>query len=426
LVFLPSYEKKNSFFFNFDFIHGFSFKVHGYENQNQHFYTKTVVAYTKVEIMMKTLYQRPGNLKFHLITWFSFILYETIILGLFMGKFLYLGDYIIHYAHSIALFYFHTHVVLYVTLRKRLIPVWTIPFVVLLEIVLYLLVLFVLDSIAARFPSIFGMGEVVIDKSYLLKYIWRALYFIGFSTGYYFLITFLKERERATTLEKQQLNQIIEQQKMEKELAKAQNAYLRAQINPHFLFNTLNFIYNKTRKTAPVAADAILTLSAMMRYAVETNEEKGHILIEEEIEQVYNLIHLHKLRQNQQIYFEVLVQQGVQKLSIIPLILITLAENIFKHGNLSLKNHPAFIKVYIFENTLYIETDNLINSIHNTSGLSKGLENIEKRLHTTYSTAAQFFYTTAGHNHFKTQVIIKLEALSVFALPADISENIDK
>lgn len=375
---------------------------------------------------MNTLYKRRVNLRSHLVTWSTFILYETVILGLFMGHFLYIGDYVIHYAHNIALFYFHAHVVLYITLRRKFIPVWTMPFVVVLEIVLYLLILYVIDSIAAKFPSVFGMGEVVIDRPYLLKYIWRALYFIGFSTGYYFLITFLKEKERATTLEKQQLNQIIEQQKIEKELTKAQNAYLRAQINPHFLFNTLNFIYNKTRKTAPVAADAILTLSAMMRYAVETSEEKGHIFIGEEIEQVHNLIHLHKLRQNEQIYFEVQVQQGVQKLGIIPLVLITLAENIFKHGNLSLKGHPALIRIYIMENILHIETDNLINSIHNTSGLSKGLENIEKRLHSTYLDAANFLYMTAAHNHFKTHVMIKLEALSVFALPAGASGGTDR
>lgn len=375
---------------------------------------------------MKTLYREQSNLKFHVIVWLTFIIYETVILGLFTGSFSYLGDYVIHYVHSIALFYFHAHVVLYWTLGRRFIAVWAIPFLVILEIVLYLLVLFVIDSIAAKFPLIFGMEEIVINKPYILQYIWRALYFIGFATGYYFLITFLKERARASALEKQQLNQIIEQQKMEKELSKAQNAYLRAQINPHFLFNTLNFIYNKTRKTAPVAADAILTLSAMMRYAVETSEEKGLIFIGEEVEQVHNLIHLHKLRQNQQIYFKVQVEDNTLKLNIIPLILITLAENIFKHGNLSLANHPAFIKIYVAKNILNVETDNLINAIHNASGLNKGLENIEKRLYNTYLNAASFHYTTTPHSHFSTHVKIKLEALNVFGLSVGVFEGIGK
>jgi hypothetical protein len=376
--------------------------------------------------MMRKIYWDQNNLKFHIIVWLSFIIYETVILGLFTGSFSYPADYVIHYAHNIALFYFHAHVVLYSTLGRRLIAIWIIPFLVVLEIIVYLLVLFAIDSVAAKFPLIFGMDEVIINKLYLIQYIWRALYFIGFATGYYFLITFLKERARATALERQQFNQIIEQQKIEKELTKAQNAYLRAQINPHFLFNTLNFIYNKTRKTSPIAADAILTLSAMMRYAVETSEDKGYIFIEEEIEQIHNLIHLHKLRQNQQVYFEIQAEHDVRKLSIIPLILITLVENIFKHGNLSLQNHIASIKIYIHEAALHIETDNLINAIHNASGLSKGLENIEKRLYHTYHEDASFQYATTSNNHFKTYIKIKLERLNGSISPLKISEGIGK
>ena len=376
--------------------------------------------------MIKTLFNERSDLKFHIIVWLSFIIYETVIVGLFTGGFLHIIDYVIHYALYIGLFYFHAHVVLYRILRKRFITVWILPLVVTLEIILYLVLLFLGEYIIAKSTTVSSTYAVSLERNFILRGTWRSLYFIGFSTGYYFLITFLKERDLTVALEKQRLHQIIEQQKIEEELTKAQNAYLRAQINPHFLFNTLNFIYNKTRKTAPIAADAILTLSAMMRYAVETNEDKGHIFLEDEIEQLHNLIHLHKLRQNQQIYFEVQVQDDTLKLSIIPLVLITLAENIFKHGNLSLKNHPAYLKTYIAENTLYIESDNLINAIHNSSGLSKGLENIEKRLYNTYFDGATFSYEKTSQNHFKTQVRIKLEALHVYALPLNISGDIDK
>lgn len=368
------------------------------------------------------LYIDRSSLRFHVIAWLCFIVYETVIMGLFTGGFLHIVDYIIHYALNIVLFYFHTHIVLYHILGKRSMTFWILPIVVTLEIFLYILLLFGGEYLIAEFTNVSNTSIYTgsFDQNFVLRATWRALYFIGFSTGYYFLITFLKERDRTVDLEKQRLHQIIEQQKIEKELTKAQNAYLRAQINPHFLFNTLNFIYNKTRKTAPVAADAILTLSAMMRYAVETNEDKGYIFLEEEIEQVHNLIHLHKLRQNQQIYFEIQVQENTRKLNIIPLVLITLVENIFKHGNLSLANHPAHLKTYVVENNLYIESDNLINAIHNSSGLNKGLENIEKRLYNTYFDDASFFYERTPQNHFKTQVKIKLEALNVYALPLNI------
>ncbi|MEH6304481.1 sensor histidine kinase [Olivibacter sp. CPCC 100613] len=296
------------------------------------------------------------------------------------------------------------------TLRSRLV-VLVLPFGVALEIIFYTLLYYLTDNIAAKFPELFGIEPLAISSSVILKIVWRSLYFIGFSTGYYFLVTLLKEKERTASLERQRLHQIIEQQKMEQELGKAQNAYLRAQINPHFLFNTLNFIYNKTRKSAPIAADAILTLSAMMRYAVESNEEKGYILIEEEIEQVHNLIHLHSLRQNDQIYFHVEVEERVRSISIIPLILITLVENIFKHGNLSLINHRGLLKVYIRNDRLFIETENLVNEIHNTSGLSKGLENIAKRLQYSYGDQAGFTYVKTPKNHFNTRVEISLAVL---------------
>lgn len=374
--------------------------------------------------MDKVIFNFLIKYKVHIIVWVSFIIYETVILGLVTGKFSKVASYIIHYALNISLFYFHAYFLARI-LKSRMIFL-VLPIGITLEIISYILLFYIMDNTAANFPEIFGIERVVLNRSLVLMVTWRSLYFIGFSTGYYFLITLLKERERTTVLERQQLTQVIQRQKMEKELAKAQNAYLRAQINPHFLFNTLNFIYNKTRKTAPMAADAILTLSAMMRYAVETNEDKGYTYIEEEIEQIHNLIHLHKLRQNQQIYFEVQVQDDTLKLNIIPLVLITLAENIFKHGNLSLINHPAYLKTYIVESTLYIESDNLINAIHNSSGLSKGLENIEKRLHNTYSDDASFFYEKTSQNHFKTQVTIKLEALNAYALPLNISGDIDK
>lgn len=374
--------------------------------------------------MDKVIFNFLIKYKVHIIVWVSFIIYETVILGLVTGKFSKVASYIIHYALNISLFYFHAYFLARI-LKSRMIFL-ILPIGITLEIISYISLFYIMDNTAANFPEIFGIERVVLNRSLVLMVTWRSLYFIGFSTGYYFLITLLKEREKTSVLEKQQLTQVIQRQKMEKELAKAQNAYLRAQINPHFLFNTLNFIYNKTRKTAPMAADAILTLSAMMRYAVETNEDKGYTFIEEEIEQIHNLIHLHKLRQNQQIYFEIQVQDNTRKLSIIPLVLITLAENIFKHGNLSQPNHPAFIKIYIAEEILHIETDNLINAIHNTSGLSKGLENIEKRLQNTYSDAASFLYKVNSQNHFKTYVKIKLNVLNGYVVTLDVSEDTGK
>ncbi|GAA4804028.1 hypothetical protein GCM10023231_36370 [Olivibacter ginsenosidimutans] len=366
-------------------------------------------------------------LRTHAIVWSSFILYETLITWVARQGLPPLKDFLTFYTLNICLFYAHAHLLLTNILVRRKLWAWLLlPIGIVVEILIYLvLMMFVIHVLYGWL----GISIEPIDwqnRMNIIKPIWRTLYFIGFSTGYYFLITYLKEKERTTALERQRLHQIIGQQKMEQELGKAQNAYLRAQINPHFLFNTLNFIYNKTRKSSPIAADAILTLSAMMRYAVESSEEKGYILIEEEIDQVHHLIHLHKLRQNHQLYLTVEVQDNVRKLRIMPLMLITLTENIFKHGNLSLVHHPAQLKIYTQNHTLFIETDNLINAIHNSEGLHKGLENIAKRLKHNYGDEAHFSYETDARKHFKTQVQIKLDVLTPFAPQVTTLNNIDK
>jgi len=364
--------------------------------------------------------------KVHFIAWFFFILYEITVIGITFDEFAKFGNYLLHYIFNICFFYFHAHVTLKYTLGDSRLNYWILPLTIALEICLYIVLLFAMNTVAADYYGVTGIKPVLFNKPFLLKSSWRALYFIGFSTGYYFLVTYLKEKERTTELEKQRLYQIIERQKVEQELGDAQNAYLRAQINPHFLFNTLNFIYNRTRKSAPIAADAILTLSEMMRYAVDSNEEKGFIAIEEEITQVHHLIHLHKLRQNELLYFHVEVEPQVGVIKIIPLILITLVENVFKHGNLSLEQHPASLKIYTRNGTLLIETDNRINAIHNATGLNKGLENIEKRLLHSYGDQAKFTYSTDNKQHFKTQVRIMLNAVHFFSSSIDISDNIDK
>jgi len=352
--------------------------------------------------------KRVSKLKTHVIVWASFIAYEILIVKSITDEFPSLMDSFVHYFINICLFYFHAHVLLPYLFRNKKIGFWFLPIGVLIEVVLYIGVVFFVRHGLSFLGLILENVSNWNDKTNIIKAVWRSIYFIGFSTGYYFLITFIKEKEYNVQLERQRLNQIIRQQEIEQELAKAQNAYLRAQINPHFLFNTLNFIYNRSRKTAPVAADAILTLSAMMRYAIDSVGEKGDILIADEIEQVGHLVHLHKLRQNEQIYFDIHANEQVKKIRLIPLVLITLVENIFKHGNLSLSHHPATLEIKMEAGTLHIHTDNLINAIHNNSGFSKGLENIGKRLDHAYGSAASFRYETDARNHFKTYVDVKL------------------
>ncbi|MCZ4245234.1 sensor histidine kinase [Pedobacter punctiformis] len=215
-----------------------------------------------------------------------------------------------------------------------------------------------------------------------------------------------EDRKRVEALERQSLVTQIEKQALENDLVNSQNNYLRSQINPHFLFNTLNFIYNDARKKAPMAADAIMNLAEMMRYALKRPEASEMVPLSEEVEQIEHLINLHKLRTANTINLELEVKGDLFGLRFPPLILLTLIENIFKHGNVSHSTQPALIKINYENNHLSIKTINMINDVKSKPGESHhvGVENIGKRLNNFYKEACEFKFYQDPLNRYITEI----------------------
>ena len=128
---------------------------------------------------------------------------------------------------------------------------------------------------------------------------------------------------------------ILEEQKMQLEVEKssANLNFLKAQINPHFLHNTLNFLYAKSLPYSPELSEGILTLSDIMRYALsEGNARDGKAPLKDEIEHVWNVIKINQLRFSNKLNVEFVVTGLVNGVTIIPFVLITIVENAFKHG----------------------------------------------------------------------------------------------
>ncbi|WP_442592110.1 sensor histidine kinase [Pedobacter sp. AW31-3R] len=343
--------------------------------------------------------------KIHFIIWTIYIFYETILIGLLFGEFGSLGNYTVHYTYNILLFYITALYVLPVVMKNPNQVVWKLPLMVVMETLLFASVAFGLDYLLLRYTDVITFK---MDIMFFGRLCYRGVFFIGLSTGYYYLLTYLKEKELNVELEKQRLVGIIKQKETENELNVTVNAYLKAQINPHFLFNTLNFIYNNARKTAPEAADAIMTLSEMMRYAIKSEQAGESIYLYAEIEQVENLIHLHQLRQNNKLHIQ-LDYSGITKdIRFIPLVLVTLLENIFKHGNLSKPSKPALVHIYVADDELHIYTENLVNEFKNNSGEGIGLENVRKRISRNYPGRSNFNYYTEQDHIFKVSIVISL------------------
>lgn len=350
--------------------------------------------------------------KLHLLIWTLFIFYETVVIGLVFSIFGHPLTYLTHYIAIFFLFYLHAELFLPWSLKERRAAFWKLPLILILEITGYILVSFLIDKLLIGGGVMPSSKNFELSYLYSLRILYRGVYFLGFSTGYYFLVTYNKEKKKTNELEKQHLRDIIHRQKAEQELTKAQNAFLKAQINPHLLFNTLDFIYHNIDASSSVAADAIIVLSDMMRYAVDSDRMGDFIRLGDEIEQAENLIHLSQMRKNNALGFALKYEQEVLQITLIPLVLLTLVENVLKHGNLNEPGHEAVIHLYIKNNIFHIVTNNLINYQVLKPGHHSGLTNIEKRLKYAYGEEVQFVYHTDNARHFISYISIPVERLT--------------
>lgn len=349
------------------------------------------------------------NYRIHLIAWFFFIFYEIIITGVLRGYFASTGNYLIFYGLNICLFYLHAHIILPIAHKNSKHTLWLLPTLILLEIIFYVPLTVILVYLFQKYGGLTVFTPAVIDKASLGNGLWRTIYFILFASGYYYLMHYLKERKNAQLAEKEKLLMIIENQNIQAELIKSQYAHLKSQINPHFLFNTLSFIYSNTRKIVPEAAEAIMALSEMMRYALQDDSESTFTLLTQEIEQVENLIRLHQIKSENKLNIILKHDDDLEEIKILPLILVTLVENVFKHGDLSKENHPAIISICSDGSTLIIETGNFINMKAINTSHHIGLDNTRKRLNMIYANKASLKISQTTDHYFNVILRIVLD-----------------
>ncbi len=218
---------------------------------------------------------------------------------------------------------------------------------------------------------------------------------VGFSLLLPYLI-FLRDEKKH--------RKILEEQKMQLEVEKSQANFnfLKAQINPHFLHNTLNFLYAKALPLSAELSEGILTLSDIMRYALsEGNARDGKAPLKDEIEHVRNVIKIQQLRFSNKLNVKFNVEGVVNGATIIPFVLITLVENAFKHGDVKNTESPIVIELKILDGKLYFYCQNKKKGGAKELSTGIGLDNIKKRLDLAYKSDYHFnikdeadFYTT--------------------------------
>ena len=293
---------------------------------------------------------------------------------------------------------------------------WILSFIVLHRIftvdydggisdVIYTL-LFHIPVWAVVYINLFFLKGFFRKTRWLILVVWFSLIFIGIglhqlvfglladflAPGYYF-ITYYTNQEIglfmttylvASTLvawSAQQFQLQDEKAKLEREHQAEKLRNLKAQINPHFLINSLNNIYAMTEQTDQKTRDYLVRLSDALRYMVYDTDARV-VLLEKEMSYIENYIALEKLRleDNTRVFFK--TEGDFEGFLIAPLILIPCVENCFKHFDKSAGE--IYIHVYMSGAQLEMRTKNNFDQSEIIEPGGLGLENLRIRLNLLY------------------------------------------
>lgn len=203
-----------------------------------------------------------------------------------------------------------------------------------------------------------------------------------FSFAYLALSTLLKLSKSWFAITKMQQQMALLQQAQ----AEAELKALKANVNPHFLFNNLNALYALARKKSDKTSEYILKLSDLMRYMLyETIEKK--VILSKEINYIENYIALQQLRYGNTLTINSDITGNADKLNIAPFLIIPFIENSFKHGGANRQNSNYInLKIAIENTTLKFSLTNTISAEKSTKKQlgGFGIENVKNRLQKLY------------------------------------------
>ena len=200
----------------------------------------------------------------------------------------------------------------------------------------------------------------------------------------YIIITLLLKLSKSWFLVSWLQKELLEKEKQKTEV---ELKALKAQINPHFFFNTLNSIYSMALDKDERLPGTVLQLSDLMRYFLYESKD-NFVPLEKELAVADNYIALQKIRSGEQLSIEISKQGEVKGQKIAPLLLITFLENAFKHGAKGSSGN-TFIKldIKVEKNKLNFTVENnkgLIDEVNTGDHNGLGLENVKRQLELLY------------------------------------------
>jgi len=268
---------------------------------------------------------------------------------------------------NIGLFYLNYLYLIPKFLDKKKYRNYSIALVIV--IIVFALGKYGLASIFRSYILVEGRKETSFG-TYMISSCLTNIFFLFLSTALKFSVDwFLNER----------VQRDLENQRLTAELA-----FLKSQINPHFLFNSLNSIYSLAYQKSDTTPEAILKLSEIMRYMLyESNDNK--VDLAKELQYLQNYIDLQKIRFGNKAFvdFKITGEVGAQK--IVPLLLIAFIENAFKHGVANDPSSPICLRINLDGTHLHFFMENKKHMMNRDTEGGIGLNNVKRRLDLLYS-----------------------------------------
>lgn len=264
---------------------------------------------------------------------------------------------------------------------------------------------FAISILVYRLISDFIMNPFIYEGRFPRPYFWEpsriliSIMDLGFVTG---LVTGIK-------LVRRQLNAKQREKDLVKEKLETELKFLRNQINPHFLFNTLNNIYALARKKADETPEVVMKLSKLLRFILY-DTGKRQIPLSQEIKMLEDYIELEKLRYNTRlsVTFDKHIENGSGQIA--PLLLLPFVENAFKHGISETRfNSHVAINIQVNHGNVFFSIENSKDSdLADGEIVGIGLGNVKRQLELMYGD-----YNLDIRNDpttFKVELIVNLDS----------------
>ncbi len=335
----------------------------------------------------------------HLLFWFSYTVFYTIQYGLFqMDLFNTFLSCLFTLPVVISAVYFNIYYLLPKFLLTRR---YKIFFPLLIVSAVSFTLLLRLDSYFVIIPSLYS--DNFQERYYTIGF-FRLSYLIShFVSIYMVVVAAAFIRLLIQWYNSKQQNQLLARENLETELK-----YLKSQIHPHFLFNTLNNLYALTLKKSDKAPETVLRLSELLDFMLyECNSPK--IYLDKELQLVKSYIDLEKLRYNDNLSIQFKVAGDTSNTEIAPLLILPFVENCFKHG-ISGQTEKAWIKISVDVQgnsvALVAENSKSDEKQKENNGYKEGIgiENVKRRLQLLYPGRHQLEIKEEDNTHF-----VKLE-----------------